>query len=193
MCSRCVNTIFNNKSLIDLAGGIVETTVPAGPKISAPRFGKWIEEQRGDRTYEQVALKVRPLVKSFGLKVNRSAIKKYELGRIPPWPMLYALSEVFGEAPGVVATRLFSAIQVDGGRDLLRHGADQGSAPGGVDVPASDPARRLESIAQNSATLADQVHDALSVLTSIESALRKQARTLAPGEPGRRGRDRKTG
>jgi len=57
--------------------------MPKRPQVSAPKFGKWLELQRGDRSLEQIAHKLRPLLVGVGLKVDRSTIKKLESGRVP--------------------------------------------------------------------------------------------------------------
>lgn len=113
--------------------------MPSSPKLVATRFGAWLELQRGKRSLEQIATRVRKYVEDFGLQVHRSAIKNYEQGRIPPWPVLYAFSEIYGVSDAEIAARLFRAVQREDGRDLLRPGADQSSAPhqGGADVSAS--------------------------------------------------------
>lgn len=122
--------------------------VPAQPKLVAPRFGQWLAEQRGQRTYEQIASRVRKLVTGYGLKVGRSAIVRYEQGRIPPWPILAAFAEVYASTPETLVVRLLRSIRVENGRDLLRHSGDQpfeGPIEGGApDVPASARARIQE-------------------------------------------------
>jgi len=112
--------------------------MPAAPKLSALSFGSWLETRRGERSHEQIAREVRKYVADIGMKVHASAIVKYEQGRIPPWPILYAFSRVYRTTPAAIATRLFGAIKVSGGRDLVRHSAVEGSATEVADVPASD-------------------------------------------------------
>lgn len=92
--------------------------VPKRPRVSAPKFGKWLELQRGDRSFEQIARKIRPLVERAGLKVEQSNLKKFEQGRIPNWPVLIALAHVYGVPMNDMMQRLGAAIDFPGRRDV---------------------------------------------------------------------------
>jgi transcriptional regulator with XRE-family HTH domain len=69
--------------------------MPIRSSVRAPRFGEWLAEQRGPQSYEMVAAQMRPLLRSTGLKVDQSMIYKIERGRIPSWPMLAAICQVY--------------------------------------------------------------------------------------------------
>lgn len=80
---------------------------------------------------EVVARQIRPLVAAAGLKVDQSVIHKFEHGRIPGWPMLAAFSRVYRVPIEDLLSRLASAMEFPGASDLLRHGGDAESDPGG--------------------------------------------------------------
>jgi len=171
-------------------------TVPAPPKMTAPRFGAWLASQRGERSFEWVAREVRKWTKDSGLVVNRTAIQKYEQGRIPPWPVLYAFAEVYRVAPGDIATRLMGSVQFQDGRDLLRHAGDQrsGSEGGSPDVPASVERariRELESELESLKTRWRDVQDVARTLFTI--AVGDQGPAAAARKAGRHRTSRKTG
>lgn len=192
---HCVNTFSNEESQSATVEAKVGTSVPSAPQLSAPKFGQWLAEQRGDRSYEAIAVKVRKHVEGMGLKVNRSAIKKYEDGRIPPWPILYAFAVIYDAAPTDVAARLFTAIQLSTGRDLLRHSRDQqsGSLQGGsADDPAS--ARRIAQLESELATLKTQWGDVQDVARALFRLTAPDEGQIAPRAAARRSRtNRKTG
>jgi hypothetical protein len=151
--------------------------LPAAPQFKAPAFGAWLSDRRGGRSHEQIAVKVRKYVQDFGLQVNRSSILKYEQGRIPPWPVLYAFAEIFEVDAGQLAARLFSAIKSADGRDLLRHASAEGSTPheGGADVPAS---------AQRIATLEGEVSTLKARISGVQDAARKLLTLTEDALPG---------
>lgn len=88
--------------------------------VKTPAFGAWLERLRGERSLEQIAQKVRPLVKEAGLKVDQSLIYKIEKGRMPSWPMLGALSRVYAVPIKETTERLRASIVFPGSDHLFR-------------------------------------------------------------------------
>lgn len=86
--------------------------MPARPILTAPAFGQWLATQRGRRSYEAIASRLRPYVKDFGLKVDRSSVQKMETGRVPSWPMLWALSEIYRVPLPDMARQLLAVLLV---------------------------------------------------------------------------------
>lgn len=87
--------------------------------VTTPAFGAWLRTLRGDRSLEQIAQKVRPLVKDVGLKVDQSLLFKIEQGRVPSWPMVGALSRVYGVPVGETLERLRGALVFPGSEHLF--------------------------------------------------------------------------
>lgn len=85
-------------------------TVPPRPVLTAPSFGTWLSTLWGDLSYEQVAIRLRPYLKPYGLKFDRTSVEKLSKGRLPNWPTIYAVSEAFDvpivETMGQLATAL---------------------------------------------------------------------------------------
>jgi transcriptional regulator with XRE-family HTH domain len=100
----------------------VDGSVPKRPVVSSPKFGRWLQLQRGDRSLAQIAQRIRPHVEGIGLKVNPSLIYKFEGGRVPSWPMLAAFARVYGVPIDELLRQLVAAIEFPGASDLLRHG-----------------------------------------------------------------------
>lgn len=106
-----VNTFFNVESLSVQVGGILWAHVPKRPTLQAPAFGAWLESMRGEhRSHEQIAQQLRPYVADARLKVDRSSVKKLEEGRVPNWPMIYAISRVHKTPVPDVLLRLAGAL-----------------------------------------------------------------------------------
>jgi hypothetical protein len=195
-----VNTFFNEESQAHPGAAIVGGPLPSAPKLKAPNFGKWLIARRGERSHEQIAAKVRKYVEGFGLSVHRSSIVKYEQGRVPSWPVLYAFARIYDEQPSDIAARLFSAIQIQDGHDLVRHSLDQpsGSPEGGSAdvVPASsrdrDRISELERQLDEYKTLVDPLQDVAFRLVQIARDSRKIGAASSRRSRGG-GRHRKTG
>jgi hypothetical protein len=68
---------------------------------------------------EQIARKVRPLVEPAGLKVDQSMIYKIEQGRVPSWPMVAALSQVYKTDIRETVLQLMQTLEFPGAGDLL--------------------------------------------------------------------------
>src|SRR5262245_4487058 len=111
----------------------LEAPVPPRPVIAAPKFGQWLQLQRGTRSLEQIAIRVRPFVKPTGLKVDQSLIYKLEQGRVPSWPLLGALCRVYDVDIRDGALILIGALQFPGVSDLI----GQTSGVGSPSHPAS--------------------------------------------------------
>jgi len=190
MCAHRVNTIYNNSSQPENSGGIIGRTMPPKrPPLSAPEFGKWLVSQRRKRSHECIARLVRPLVEHAGLKVNRSQIVKFEEGRIPQWPMLYAFAVVYKETPAAIASRLFSAIEVDN-QLLISRTSTPGSFsdPGGA-VDVSDQARRIQEMEEQVAmyeTRLSDVQDLASKLVGIVGGVDRETGASKKPSPRRR-------
>lgn len=82
--------------------------MPNAPAVTAPAFGVWLATLWEGKSYEQVALKLRP--HAPGQAVNRSSVKKLEQGRVPNWTMAYAISQAFGVPFMEVIARLASGM-----------------------------------------------------------------------------------
>jgi len=108
-------------------------TVPNPSAGTARNFGRWLQLQRGERSLEQIAIKVRPLVKAAGLKVDQSMLYKIERGRIPSWPMLAALARAYDQDFRATVMRLVDALEFPG-----------------VDVLFSDPLRQADEVPSSS-------------------------------------------
>lgn len=166
--------------------------VPKRPIVSAPDFGRWLQTLRGDRSLEQVAIQLRPLVKEAGLKVNPSLIHKIEGGRVPNWPLLAAFAQVYGFPIAEMAGRLAELIKFPGADDLIRHEGDQGSAQpkGRSDVPAPATPARVQSINPDVVRALENV--AVLVTKAIAEAKGQPVRTKNAGtgapQPGVRRR-----
>lgn len=177
--------------------------VPKRPQISAPKFGAWLQLQRGKkRSLAQVALKIRPLVEGVGLKVSPSLIHKIERGRVPSWPMLAAFSRVYGVPIVEILQRLSDAIEFSGASDLLRHGTETASVlHGGPDVPAFDVAayariQQLEQQLSEREAFIDQTQNAARALWGMyleRVTAAEEGRPPRAAKRRRRGAHRKTG
>lgn len=74
--------------------------MPKRPTLESPEFGDWLRQRRGARSHAEIANQIRMRVQDAGLGVHPSLIVKLEQGRVPSWPLLTAISEVFKEAEG---------------------------------------------------------------------------------------------
>lgn len=175
---RSVNTFFHDESQPPQDGAIVVGQVSAAPRLIAPAFGKWLAKMNEGRTYEQVAQRVRPLVKDFGMKVNRSLLKKYEDGRIPPWPMIYAFAELHRVRIADITERLYRSIETVDGRDLPCPSIDKGSVPGGADATSSAQRADVQQRAEI-AKLAARIAHYEARLAEVRDGARALARLAA--------------
>jgi transcriptional regulator with XRE-family HTH domain len=121
-----VSTLFLTNSLASEAGADnLSSSVPKHAAPKAPKFGAWLELQRGQgRSLEQIAQKIRPWVEPLGVKASRSTLQRYEkTGRVPEWLMLLALSRAYGVPIEETVSQLVSAMEFEepAARDLLRH------------------------------------------------------------------------
>ena len=110
-------------------------------QVTAPAFGAWLRDRRKSRSLEGLAQRLRPLLPSQ--QVTTSTLAKLEKGRVPNWPMLLALAEVYDVSVMDMLTQLAKTIDFPG-RDLIGQGGTGNSAPthpGGAD---SDPASTRE-------------------------------------------------
>ncbi len=155
-------------------GDTLTGVVPKRPVVVAPNFGKWLQLRRGDdRSLEQIAKRVRPLVKAAGLKVDQSLIFKIEQGRVPNWPILMALASVYDISTEEMARRLAEAIEFPGRRDLPDHGDPRSSVAaqsqlqqGGPIDPASPAAQaRVLSVATDLIEIAESFRRAVQNAT----------------------------
>jgi len=163
-------------------------SVAARFQVSAPKFGSWLKLQRGSRSLEQIALQVRPLVQPVALKVDRSLIQKIEQGRIPSWPMLAALSRVYGVPIEETARRLTEALTFPGSSDLLRHSGERTSKPhqakGVSDVPASEhaTAARIQQLERELAERTEQLEAREAVIREVQGIARQLFAVALPDE-----------
>lgn len=146
------------------------------PLVTAPKFGRWLQMQRGRRSLEQIAIQVRPLVKPAGLKVDQSHLYKMEKGRVPSWPMLAALCRVYKVDIRGAVVELIDALEFPGSVDLLcqadgvQHASNLHGQEGGAPyaLPA-DPSTHL---------IADELR---SIADSFVGAIQDVADRLAGG------------
>lgn len=138
--------------------------------------------------------------KRRGLKaLSRNVLLRLEKGQVknPEPDVLKALATLYDMPYETLAGRFIEqryGIRLGG--DLPRHSRDQksGSLEGGsADVPASDSARRLQSISQRDRTLAGEVRDAIRALTSVAITLEEEAGSAGGTTSRRSRRPRKTG
>jgi transcriptional regulator with XRE-family HTH domain len=112
-----LNLSSANKNLA--AGATLSTGMAKGVAVSAPMFGTWLTGLRGDASFEQIAIKLRDLVQSTGLKVDRSQIKKLEQGRVPSWPLLLALCQVYDVPVMETVAILVASLEFQGAEKLF--------------------------------------------------------------------------
>lgn len=193
-----MSTLFlTENNAYEISAVTLSGLVPKRPVVRAPNFGRWLKLKRGDRSFEQIAQKVRPLVEGVELKVDRSAIKKFEEGRVPSWPMLGALSAVYGVPIAETVERLRLALEFPAARDLLRHAGTVESSPlpGGGDVPASPSVRELQD------RLDEQEREHAALRAAVKTIAGDLVRLVAADEgaparaakPETRRRDRRAG
>jgi hypothetical protein len=95
-------------------GGYGGDTVPKAPKFAAPAFGEWLKAQRGSRSLEWVAERLRNAQpKGARLKINRTNVEKWESGRVPNWLILRAFSVVYDQPYELLTTKLANAVVVE--------------------------------------------------------------------------------
>ena len=124
-----------------MAAATLGLSVPKRPQITAPKFGEWLELQRNERSFERIAILVRPHVKAVGLKVNASLLHKIEGGRVPSWPLLAAFSKVYEIPMAEITLRLVAALEFNGASDLSDHLLEQQSVSQQLGGTAIDTAR----------------------------------------------------
>lgn len=88
--------------------------MPARPTVYAPEFGEWLKAKWAGRSYGEIAQQLRAYVKDAGLKVNRSSVQRLEQGRVPNWPMLYAIAKIVDAPFEEVTVRLAAAVRLNG-------------------------------------------------------------------------------
>ena len=88
----------------------------------------------------RIALRVRPYVKAAGLKVDRSLIAKLEQGRVPSWPLLGALSAVYGVPVAETSRLLMEALRFPAAEKLFA----QNSGPRQTNAGRPHPQNALE-------------------------------------------------
>lgn len=119
--------------------------MPASILVRAPKFGAWLQLQRGDRSLEQIAIQVRHLIKPTGLKVDQSQIFKIEDGRIPSWPILLALAQVYALDQIEMLANLLTALEFPGADDLRQKSTGRKSSSDELErsaiIRASDPSK----------------------------------------------------
>lgn len=86
----------------------------ASPAKRAQLFGVWLKKQRADKglSHEYIAREMRKLLRAAGYKIPASQIVKFEQGKIPDGPQLYALSRAIKIPFADVNARLCEAIGV---------------------------------------------------------------------------------
>lgn len=194
-CVPTVSTLFLTESNpCRSAGATLGLTVPKRPTPTSPNFGVWLELQRGTRSHEQIARRLRDLLKPVGLKVPASAIVKLEDGRVPNWPTLAALAVVYDVPIEEMTQRLLSAMEFPGASDLLRHGRTgqiDSHHQGESDVPASDRQeiarleRKVAALEMRLAQTAD-IARKLVAIASISDEVLEAGRARAGGRRGHR-------
>lgn len=167
--------------------------VPASPRVVAPKFGEWLKLRRGTRSLEQIALKIRPYVAAMGLTVDRSAIAKYEQGRVPNWPMLGAFSRVYDVAIIETVQRLLDGLEFPAANDLVRHGRTGQRTPlkGEPNDPTSDRTPQLEARLAEYERLVPDIQAMLLRLTKLAAGA--EERGARKQTPKSRRSDRKAG
>lgn len=179
--------------------------VPRRPRLSVPQFGAWLSELWAEHSYEQIAIKLRPFVKEHGLKVDRSSIKKLELGRVPNWPMVFAISQAFDVPVMDTTARLLRALpfaEVPKEAGLVRPAKQQPrvvtTAPDNLGLqpstkqstdPSSTAGAHGSISSVPSVVAAETLTQAISDLQAITQALAKELGRLAGPRP--RGRPRR--
>lgn len=113
-----VSTHFLTESISPEFGQLPSLCVPKRPTLESPTFGAWLKKRRGKRSHAEVANQIRDRVKDSGLKVPPSLIVKIEQGRIPNWPVLAAIGEVFKEPFDQLVLRLARSMQFRGGNAM---------------------------------------------------------------------------
>jgi hypothetical protein len=163
------------------------------PRLQA--FGQRLRELRGDRSRQQISLKLQRL----NADLDESSLFQYEAGTVwaPDVAALQGLCEIYG----VQLSEMVSLLRANRAktsatdwRDLLRHGSDQRSTShqGGSGVSASDERTRildLERKLKAYEVALDSLQDVQMRLAKI-AAVRKQdgsSEEAAP-RPGRRRR-----
>jgi hypothetical protein len=136
----------------------LKASVPKRPQVRAPKFGEWLQLQRGDRSLEQIAGKVRRHVELAGLKVNRSLVQKIEQGRVPNWPLLAAFSRVYEVPITETVIRLIGAMEFPGADDLLRTDKSDTSDANSAQAHRADTDRRPRGDGERE-LLTEQLHD----------------------------------
>lgn len=166
--------------------------------VTTPTFGAWLKTLRGDRSLEQIAQKLRPLVKAVGLKVDQSLVYKIEQGRVPSWPMVGALSRVYGVPVAETVERLRGAIVFPGSSELFQDvtPAETNSATnnrGVLDSPlafggAHAPPRVVRTLTRQLTERDRIIQDAQAAAVGLLAILAPRAETAAPhlDQPRRR-------
>jgi hypothetical protein len=162
--------------------------LPPRPRLTAPQFGSWLKQLWKGHSYEQVALKLRPHVEDAGLKVDRSSIKKLEQGRVPNWPMLYAISRAFNVPMEEITAQLTSALGFS--RDLIRHSSttpSHGPEGGAADGTATARIRQLEARLEQLQTYEAIVRQVRPLLQSALVAIGEESGHARTKKTSRRG------
>ncbi len=159
-------------------------------EVTAPDFGGWLKDLRGDRSLEQLAIQLRPLVAESGQKVNRTTLHQFEQGRVPNWPMLAAYA-VFFDVPLVeLLHKLAQKIEFPGSRDLLSQTRTIDSPPqpkrGGDAEKTTAHIRQLEEDISIYRSILKRVADLGNEIATTAAVHRKGA-SAAGGKSARRG------
>lgn len=156
-------------------------------QVTAPKFGAWLKARREfppadqkPKSLEGLAKRLRPLVAASGLKVTTSTLTKFEQGRVPNWPMLFALSIAYEIPILQMVAQLVGTVEFPGRRDLIGREGDQTSNllphQEVADVTASTRIRELEG----------RVSEYEAALTEINGVASHLARLAAFGPQSRR-------
>lgn len=178
------------------------------PNVTAPKFGRWLELQRGRRSLEAIAIQVRPLVARTGMKVSRSLILKLEQGQVPNWPMLAALSRVYDTDIRATVLQLLDALECPGARDLFgrpvgvehastriplmeggahaQTGGESHSVPTTSDVGAIERATRLRELSDQLRAVSDAIADEVARRQAADLSRHEASSTARPRTRGGR-------
>jgi hypothetical protein len=138
--------------------------MPNSIKVSAPKFGAWLKLQRGDRSLEQIAMRVRRLIEPTGLRVDQSQIYRIEQGLVPSWPLLLAIVRVYDLSLDQTMRKMIEALDFPGASDLIRP-ADDVQRTSEIQPGPESPYEPVRSIADELLDLTATFHAALKDVT----------------------------
>ena len=127
--------------------------------------------------------------------ISRNVLLRLEKGQIknPEPDVLKALATLYDMPYETLAGRFIEQrYGIRLGRDLPRHQSDQGSVPGGADVPATARILELEHRVTDYETALDSLQDVAKRLVEI-AAVRQKGRATATRKTGRGRSHRRTG